>query len=66
MIIRSIAKSSKVLYAGTKRITKLGNDRYAVYLPISMNDLWEELWKSRAKFRVYLEVVESDTSSTEE
>jgi len=72
MIIRDIIESSKAMYVGVRKITKLGRDRklgsnrYAVCLPANLNDLWEELWSRRAKVRVYLEIVENSESSNEE
>ena len=45
-----------VVYAGRRSVTREGR-KYKVYLPVNLNDLWEEL-KGR-KVKVYL-VVDDD------
>jgi len=45
---------------GTKRITRMTSrpdqERYLVYLPIELNDLWREIYESGKKVKVYIEI----------
>jgi len=65
-LIQDLVKSSKALYIGIKRITRLGDGRYTIYLPTPQNDLWDELWRRGVKVRVYLEIVENSKESSDE
>jgi len=47
-----------ILPAGQRKIVKMGEDRYLVYLPRSLNYLWEELKLRGVKARVYIELPE--------
>ena len=56
MSLIELLKSRKLLPLGSRRISKLDNDRYVVYLPIELNDLWKELNETKVKVRVYIEI----------
>lgn len=56
MSLVELLKSRKLLPLGQRRISRLGNDRYVVYLPAELNDLWKELNETRAKVKVYIEL----------
>ena len=45
-----------IIPAGSRKIVRLGEDRYLVYLPRSLNYVWEELRRKGAKVRVYIEI----------
>ncbi len=45
-----------IIPAGSRKIVRLGEDRYLVYLPRSLNYVWEELRKSGGRVRVYIEI----------
>lgn len=58
-LLKSIlARGGRIVLLGSRRITRSGADRFHIYLPQALNDLWELLWKGKAKVRVYLELVE--------
>ncbi len=40
--------------------SEMGEDRYLVYLPRSLNYLWEELKRKGVKARVYIELPQDD------
>ena len=46
--------------AGRRKIVRLGEDRYLVYLPRSLNYVWEELRRKGVKVRVYIEFDDSN------
>jgi len=45
---------------GPKRITRMSSkpeqERYLIYLPVELNDLWKEIYESGKKIKVYIEV----------
>ena len=45
-----------IIPAGSRKIVRLGEDRYLVYLPRSLNYVWEELRRKSIKVRVYIEI----------
>jgi hypothetical protein len=45
-----------IIPAGSRKIVRLGDDRYLVYLPRSLNYVWEELRRKGTKVRVYIEI----------
>lgn len=60
-MVSQALKSSRVIYVGVRGVTRLTTShggRYTIHLPTTQNDLWEHLWRSRAKVRVYLEIVD--------
>ncbi len=48
--------------AGCRKIVRLGEDRYLVYLPRSLNYVWEELRQRSIRVRVYIEFDDSSDS----
>lgn len=54
-----------IIPAGPRKIVRLGEDRYLVYLPRSLNYVWEELRSKGAKVRVYIEIPTSSRESSE-
>ncbi|MEB3780835.1 MAG: hypothetical protein GSR85_11515 [Desulfurococcales archaeon] len=51
--------------AGKRKIVRLGEDRYLVYLPRSLNYIWEELRGKGSKVRVYIEIDDDDDGEGE-
>jgi hypothetical protein len=51
---------SGLIPAGTRKIVRLGEDRYLVYLPRSLNHVWEELKERGVRVRVYIELDDND------
>ncbi len=45
-----------IIPAGSRTIVRLGKDRYLIYLPRSLNYVWEELKERNIKIRVYIEI----------
>jgi hypothetical protein len=64
--IDEVIRRSKVLVVGEVRVSRVtpdkahGRARYAIYLPLRNNNVWEELWKGRRRVRIVLEVADSD------
>jgi hypothetical protein len=40
-----------------RKVSKLTKDRYGLYLPISLNELWEELRLRRARLLVEIQII---------
>jgi hypothetical protein len=40
-----------------RKVSKLTKDRYGLYLPVGLNELWEELRLRRAKLLVTIQVI---------
>jgi pyruvate/2-oxoglutarate/acetoin dehydrogenase E1 component len=51
----SIFVSTKTIPLGKRKITRSG-DRYYIILPSELNDLWRQLWETRAELNVLIEV----------
>jgi len=56
MNVIELLKSRKIIPLGYRRISKLGEGRYIIYLPVELNYLWEELNKTKEKVRIYIEI----------
>ncbi len=51
----SIFVSVRTIPLGRRKITRSG-DRYYIILPSELNDLWRQLWETRAELNVSIEV----------
>jgi len=51
----SIFASTRTIPLGRRKITRSG-DRYYIILPSELNDLWRQLWETRAELNVMIEV----------
>jgi hypothetical protein len=40
-----------------RKVSKLTKDRYGLYLPVGLNELWEELRTRRARLLVTIQVI---------
>jgi hypothetical protein len=53
--------SKGLIPLGPKKITRMtnkpGQERYLIYLPLELNDLWREVYESGRKIKVYIEIV---------
>ena len=58
MSLMDFLKSRRIIPIGLRRISKLGYNRYVIYLPIELNYLWTELNQSRTRIKVYIEIEE--------
>ena len=58
MSVLEILKSRRLIPLGTRKIAKLGYNRYVIYLPIELNYLWRELNESKSKIKIYIEIEE--------
>jgi len=47
----------RLIYIPPREVVRLGN-RWIIYLPTDMNELWEAIKKQGMKVKVYIEVVE--------
>ncbi len=47
----------KVIFVPRRELVRLGN-RWIIYLPVDMNELWESIKNNGWKVKVYIEVVE--------
>ena len=47
----------KVIYVPKREVVRLGN-RWIIYLPMDMNELWETIKKQGKKVKVYVEVTD--------
>jgi hypothetical protein len=41
-----------------RKVSKLTKDRYGLYLPVGLNELWEELRLRRARLLVEIQVID--------
>jgi len=51
---KTVVGDGWVVYAGRRAVIRESSGRYKVYLPVNLNDLWQEL--RGKKVRVYLVV----------
>ncbi len=56
MALLDLLKSRKMVPLMKRKIAKLGETRYVVYLPVELNELWRELHESRKKVNIYVEI----------
>ena len=56
MALLDLLKSRKIVPLMRRKVAKLGETRYVVYLPTELNELWEELHESRKKVNIYVEI----------
>jgi len=54
-----------IIPAGPRKIVRLGEDRYLVYLLRSLNYVREELRRKGTKVRVYIEIPTTNRESSE-
>jgi hypothetical protein len=54
--------SKGLIPLGPRKITRMTSkperERYLIYLPLELNDLWREVYESGKKIKVYIEVPE--------
>jgi hypothetical protein len=57
-IVEFISKG--LIPLGPKKITRMSTnpdyERYLVYLPTELNDLWREIYENNKKVKVYIEI----------
>jgi len=46
------------IYIGERSLVRMGENRWLVYLPVELNDLWEYIKNSGKKVRVYIEILD--------
>ncbi len=56
MSLIELLKSRRIIPLLKKSVAKLGRERYVIYLPIELNELWRELHGSKKKINVYIEI----------
>lgn len=56
MALLDLLKSRKIVPLMRRKVAKLGETRYVVYLPTELNELWEELHESKKKVNIYIEI----------
>ena len=56
MSLIELLKSRRIIPLLKKSVAKLGRERYVIYLPIELNELWRELHDSKKKINVYIEI----------
>lgn len=56
--IEALVRKGGVIPLGNKRVTRSGvaHERYNLWLPEHLNDLWRTLWKRKKKIAVYIEI----------
>ena len=57
-MVEGIRVVPKVIFVPKRELVRLGN-RWIIYLPTDMNELWEEIKKQGKKVKVYIEIVDS-------
>ena len=58
LLRRNVIDVGEVRVSRTTPDKARGKARYVIYLPISRNYLWEQLYNSKTRIRVYFEVIE--------
>jgi len=51
-----VLAKDRLLIIAKRELVKQSN-RYIIYLPVDLNDVWEEIKRNNKKVRVYIEVV---------
>mgnify|MGYP000176752887 CR=1 FL=1 len=67
-LLREVLVNPKVLFVGSRFITRMStkDERFLIYLPSNLNDLWRVLWGRKLKVKVYIEIPESPRSEGKE
>jgi len=60
MSLIELLKSRKIIPLMKRKIAKLGETRYVIYLPTELNELWREIHDNKRKINVYIEMEMSD------
>jgi hypothetical protein len=54
--------SKGLIPLGPRKVTRMTRkpekERYLVYLPLELNDLWREVYESGKKIKIYIEIPE--------
>jgi len=58
MSLIELLKSRKIIPLMRRKISRLGESRYVIYLPTEMNELWKELHDGKKKLNIYIEIVD--------
>jgi len=58
MSLVELLKSRKIIPLMRKKVSRLGETRYVIYLPIEMNELWKEIHDSKKKINIYIEITD--------
>lgn len=54
---RNLRIIPREIFIPKREVVKLGN-RWVIYLPVDMNDLWRTIKEQGKKIRVYIEVMD--------
>jgi len=58
MSLVELLKSRKIIPLMRKKISRLSETRYVIYLPVEMNELWKEIHDSKKKVNIYIEIAD--------
>jgi len=58
MSLVELLKSRKIIPLMRRKIAKLGETRYVIYLPTELNELWKEIHDAKKKINVYIEIAD--------
>ncbi|MCD6084816.1 MAG: hypothetical protein J7J20_04670 [Desulfurococcales archaeon] len=63
-LLQEVLENPRVLYVGGRYITRMTTkgERYLIYLPSNLNDLWRVLWGNKHRIKVYIEIPEAPRS----
>jgi len=53
-----LLKSRKIIPLMKRKIARLGETRYVIYLPVELNELWKEIHDGKKKVNVYVEIAD--------
>jgi len=56
MSLVKLLKLRKIISLMRRKIAKLGETRYVVYLPTEMNELWKEIHESKKRVNINMEI----------
>lgn len=57
-LVKNLLVEGTIIPVGSKKLTKAGRnvERYHVWLPEALNDLWAEIWRKKIKVNLYVEI----------
>jgi len=58
MSLVELLKSRKIIPLMKRKISRLGESRYVIYLSIELNELWKEIHDAKRKVNVYIELAD--------
>jgi shikimate kinase len=58
LMLKELLRKGTVIPLGGKRVARLNEEKYVIYLPKDLNEIWRELHEHRKKINIYIEILD--------